>query len=297
MDNGRRLGWSHDQAAGLRRLFGTGSARTIAFFGGHTGVGTTRIVAQAATALAHNEKLVLAVDECGGSCGLVTSLGLASRFDFAQVLERHLGLSQVVLCASDMLSVLPAWRAAQGGGSLNRTQQQAWSEYMPVLRRARDFVLVDAAVPTAAKRDVSPLVASANHWVVVAAAGSAAITDSYALIKRLVAAAGPRRLSVVLTRTREEGEARSVFENLQRVARQHLGIQLDLLGAVPFDLRWQRSPGVLSHAADDTPATQACRRLAGALLELPGGETTACSTKAVMPMSQVGVRAAVGLAA
>jgi flagellar biosynthesis protein FlhG len=297
MHSVRHAGWSHDQAAGLRRLFATTSAHTVAFFGGHAGVGTTRIVAQVAAALAHDDKLVLAIDECGGNCGLVTALGLASRFDFAQVLEQHLGLSQVVLTASETLSVLPAWRAAQASGSLNRSQLHAWNDYMPVLRRARDFVLVDAAAPTGARRHVSPLVASAHHWVVVAAAGSAAITDSYALVKRLVAAAGPRRLVVILTRTRDDGEAWSVFENLRRVARQHLGVQLDLLGTVPFDSRWQRSPGVLSHAADDCAATQACRRIAGALARMPGGEGRAHDARPETPPRQMCAPLAVGLAA
>ncbi len=62
-------------------------------------------------------------------------------------------------------------------------------------------------------------------------AQSTAITHAYALIKRIVQERGRDGFQVVITRPRTREEARAIFDNMRRVAREHLDVRLDYLGA------------------------------------------------------------------
>ena len=66
--------------------------------------------------------------------------------------------------------------------------------------------------------------------MVVVAAQGVAITHAYALIKR-ISQERTGRLSIVITRARSREEARAIFDNMRRVAHEHLDVRLDFLGA------------------------------------------------------------------
>lgn len=53
------------------------------------------------------------------------------------------------------------------------------------------------------------------------------VIDAYALIKRIVQEEGCGRFRIVVTHARSAEEARSVFDNLRRVAHEYLGVQLE----------------------------------------------------------------------
>jgi flagellar biosynthesis protein FlhG len=78
---------------------------------------------------------------------------------------------------------------------------------------------------------VSPVAALATHFVVVVAAQGTAITHAYALIKRVFQEHNRETFQIAVTRARSPEEARAIFDNMRRVAREHLGVRLDYLGA------------------------------------------------------------------
>jgi flagellar biosynthesis protein FlhG len=62
------------------------------------------------------------------------------------------------------------------------------------------------------------------------AAQSSAITHAYALIKRIAQDRIHGGFQIAITRARSHEEARAIFENMRRVAADHLGVRLDYLG-------------------------------------------------------------------
>lgn len=56
------------------------------------------------------------------------------------------------------------------------------------------------------------------------------VIDAYARIKRIVFERNCHHFQVSISRARSAAEARRVFENLQRVAREYLGVRLEYLG-------------------------------------------------------------------
>jgi flagellar biosynthesis protein FlhG len=108
--------------------------------------------------------------------------------------------------------------------------------------------------------------------VVVCSAASAAITESYALIKRLHGLTGTRRYRLLLNRVADEGAAHQIFDNLERVSRRHLGTPLELLGYVPRDERTRRAAEMMQPvvtAFPAAPAAAAFRRSAEAVAGWP----------------------------
>ncbi len=56
------------------------------------------------------------------------------------------------------------------------------------------------------------------------------VIDAYARIKRVAHEQSCGHFRIAITHARTEAEARSVFDNLQRVAREYLGVSLEYLG-------------------------------------------------------------------
>lgn len=255
-------GYHQDQASGLRRLMPRPRARTLVFFGGRGGIGTTSIVASCARALALGGCSVVIVDERGGPRGAAGALGLRTRYDLLQALQGHVALDQVALNANERLSVLPAARAVRRPAASECGESARWTTCIDTIRGGWEFVLVDGVAWP--ERSLSPLALAADEFVIVVGRGSAALTDSYALVKRIARTCPTSQIWIVLAKMHREDEGRAMFENLSEVAGEHLGLRLDLLGCVPFDPRWT-SAGAQCAPTHGSVATQACLRIANAL--------------------------------
>lgn len=225
-------GWLGDQAAGLRRMFGSRGPQVVAFASGREACGRTTLVVQTATALATAGHTVLIVDENQAPNNAISYFGLQTRHDLYQVLQGERSLGQVVLEAAPLVRILPAVRAAKELEQASRNAtlaQRRLSASLHEMQRGVDFVLIDSSVRQ--QGQLSPLTLAARHVAVVVGAQSAAITHAYALIKRIVQERGRDGFQVVITRPRTQEEARAIFDNMRRVAREHLDVRLDYLGA------------------------------------------------------------------
>lgn len=225
-----RLGWMGDQADGLRRLFGCREPQVVAFASGREACGRTTLVVQTAVALAAEGQAVVVVDENSAPDNVLTTFGLTARNDFYQVVRGDRSLNQVALAAAPLVRVIPAARAARELDHMSAASRQRLIAGFRGMQEGASFVLIDCA----ANRRVghlSAVAAMARHFVVVVAAQGAAITHAYALIKRVFQDYNRDRFQIAVTRARSTEEARAIYDNMRRVAREHLGVQLDYLGA------------------------------------------------------------------
>lgn len=70
----------------------------------------------------------------------------------------------------------------------------------------------------------------ARQVTLAVAAREADVIDAYALIKRAVREQKCRHFRIAITDARSIEEAQTVFDNMRRVAQEHLGVRLDYLG-------------------------------------------------------------------
>lgn len=218
-----------DQADGLRRLFGTRPPQVVAFASGHEACGRTTLVVQTAAALAAAGHAVVIVDENAAPNNAIAAFGLTGRYDLLHALHGERSLRQVMLQAAPLVRILPAAQAAHELDHLDARGSTQLTACLNELQRGASFVLIDCAVRR--RGHLSRLAAAARHMAVVVAAHGNAITHAYALIKHMAQERGRDGFQVVITRARSGEEARAIFDNMRRVARGHLDVRLDYLGA------------------------------------------------------------------
>lgn len=218
-----------DQAAGLRRLFGARPPQVVAFASGHGACGRTTLVVQTAAALAAAGHAVVIIDENPNANSAVEAFGLTSRYDLMHALTGERSLRQVMLQAAPLVRIVPAARAAHELDDLAEPETMHLTACLNELQRGASFVLIDCAVRR--HGHLSRIAAAARHMAVVVAAQGNSITHSYALIKHMAQERGRSGFHMVITRARSDEEAAAIFENMRRVAREHLDVRLEYLAS------------------------------------------------------------------
>ena len=209
-----------DQAAGLRRLLRSAPPQVVAVAA--FGAGAMRWLAGQALTRAQGGRQVAVFDEVATSGNLADALGAAGRFDLLQAVERHVALDAVRVDAGPGLSLYPAARLARALDNADRMMTERFAEVCGSLQRGSDLWLIHARPDD---RVLSPL-ASAAHRMVVAVDGSPrAITEAYALIKRLDGGPWPQ-IDLALASPRDPDEAEALLANLVLVGHRQTGLAL-----------------------------------------------------------------------
>ena len=277
--------WPGDQADGLRRLLGTRAPQVVAFASGRGACGRTTLLVQTAAALAAAGHGVLVIDENSAPNNAISAFGLSARYDLFHVLSGERSLRQVTLAAAPMLRILPAARAARELDHASRMAASARLNLLDCLlemQRGVAFVLIDCASRRGGH--LSPLALAARHMTIVLTAQGAAITHAYALIKRIAQERGRGGFQVAITRAKSGEEARAIFDNMRRVARDHLGVRLDFLGAALVPVTANLADALLERlppAAEDGPGNGFVLSAFG-LSNMPGVEFSSIRGGAAM---------------
>jgi flagellar biosynthesis protein FlhG len=263
-----------DQAEGLRRLLVRAAARVVTVAGARRGLGATSVVVNLAAALARAGKDVLVLDEHLSFDNVANMLLLKPRYDLLNAMRGDKTLAEVMLRSAEGVRVLPLARAIAALPQLSLLERERLLECLGEASRGMDMVLVDAAANDA--RYISSCLAPDQPLVVVMNATAAAITESYALIKRMAMQDGRHSFEIAVNKARDEEEARAVFGNVAEVAHRHLRVRVQYLGHIPADAALKRAtqlgrPVVEAYPAG--PAARAFDELGRSLMLLPSAGT------------------------
>lgn len=257
-----------DQAAGLRRIFGQETVRVVNCIAGRTGVGRSVVLAQLAATLGRQGQEVLILDE-NGEKSVAVLFGAMPRADLLDVLRGRCTLAEALLPVAPGVTLLPVAQAMRAMAAATPAQQRALADTLAGIDRPVDVILVDGA-PTPS--GVSPLGLAAGETLVVVSGDTAAITEAYALIKRLSQSYGRRHFRVLLNNIRLPEEAAAIFDNMAQVAASRLGVRVDLAATLPHDEALRRAVRLAQPviaAYPDSPVSYALRMLAADLMSWP----------------------------
>jgi flagellar biosynthesis protein FlhG len=260
-----------DQAAGLRRLLGSPQLRIVSFTAGGRGVGQSTAVANLAASLARVGREVLVIDENAGA-GVAAFFGAFVANDLHQVVSQEVRLDEVLVQVAPGIRVLPAAGLVGQLGALGECEQRTLVACLAGLLPAADVVLVDTSLDH--PLGFSPLGLAAQETVVVVSAEVAAITEAYALIKKVSLGYAHRRFRILLNRVRSEGEALAIHDNMARVSNSRRLARIEYAGAVPADEQLRQASRLCQPVAalfPEAPAAQAYRVLAEQVLAWPLG--------------------------
>lgn len=246
-----------DQAEGLRRLLLRASARVVTVAAARTGLGATSLVVNLATVLAQAGKDVLVLDENVSHDNVGNMLALKPRYDLLNAVRCDKTWREIVLHTHQGVRILPIARAIQALPQLSATERERLLEYLAEASRGADVVLVDAAASEG--RNISASLASEQPLLLVLNTTASAITESYALIKRMTLQDGRQNFEIVVNKARDEQEAQVVFGNVAQVARRHLNVRVEYLGYIPVDEKLKRATQLCRPVVEAFPAAPAAR--------------------------------------
>lgn len=264
-----------DQAEGLRRLLVRASTRVITVAAARAGFGATSVVVNLATALAHAGKEVLILDESQSHDNVSTMLALKSHHDLLHAVRREKTMREIMPHdAPQNIRILSVARAIQALPILCAQEREHLLESLAELSCDVDVVLVDAT--TYRDPDITGSLAPTQPLMLVLNSTASAITESYALIKRMAMQDGRQNFGIVVNKACNEQAARLVFSNVAQVARQHLQVCVEYLGYIPFDEKLKRATQLCRPVLDVFPAAQstlAFVELGRNLMLLPAAES------------------------
>jgi len=273
-----------DQAEGLRRLLLRASAHVVTVAAARAGLGATSVVVNLAAALARAGKDVLVLDENLSHDNVGNMLALKPRYDLLNVVRCDKTWREIMLHPQPGVRVLPAARAIQALPQLSAPERERLLQCLTEASRGVDIVLVDAATSAASARgsprtghfpstkigagSIPPVGALKAHspfsaslapdqpLLLVLNASASAITESYALIKRMAMQDGRQSFEMVVNKARDEQEARAIFGNVAQVARRHLQVRVEFLGYIPLDDKLKRATQLCRPVVEAFPSAQ-----------------------------------------
>lgn len=255
-----------DQADGLRRLLARASTRVVTVAGACGNLGVTSVVVNLAAALAGTGRDVLVLDENLSHTNVANSLALKPRYDLLNAVRGDRQLPDIMLCPMQGVKVLPVARAMQALPGLGGAEREQLLSCLAGASRGVDVVLVDAS--TREGRFVSSSLAPEQPLLLVINATAAAITESYALIKRMALQDGRRSFEIVVNKARDAAEAKTVFGNVAQVARRHLSARVEYLGYIPVDEKLKRATQLRRSVVEAFPLAPSAQAFAGLELNL-----------------------------
>lgn len=252
---------SVDQADGLRRLLTAGRPRIVAVAGLCKSVGATTAAMNLAAAVARQGKPVLVLDEHAPASGsLCAAWGVAPAGTLADVVHARLPLERAAARPLARVQVLPG--PADGA---------------PAACNARALcpdgvIVIDAGLD--AQGQLSPLARQADQVVVVMQPTAAAITATYAALKRLQFTHALQTFRFLVNRAASARDAQVVITNVVNTGSRFLAVSLRSVGWIIADERMRDAASLrqpVCEAFPDSPAASQFRQVAGALLEPPAG--------------------------
>lgn len=222
-----------DQAAGLRTMSRLKPIKVIAVTAGKGGVGKSNVSVNLAVSLSQLNKKVLLLDGDLGLANVDIMLGLNAKYNLSHVVKGICDLSDVVLQGPNGIQVIPAASGTEFMTHLSHAEHAGIIDAFNELTDDLDYLIIDTAAGIS--ETVLSFTRSSNELIVVVCDEPTSLTDAYALIKVMHKRYACTNFHILANMVRNIKDGKNLFNKLFRVSEQFLDIQLNYLGAVPFD--------------------------------------------------------------
>lgn len=238
-------------------------AQVITVASGKGGVGKSSVTVNLAYSLQQSGRKVLLLDADFGLANLDVLLGLQPRFHLGHVLEGRCSLQESLVRGPGGILIVPAASGNTALAEMSPTEQAGLIHAFSELDVDIDTLLIDSAAGIAG--NVLTFAQAAHHVLVVVCDEPASITDAYALIKVLSRDRGLDRFQVLANMTGNPAQGQELFRKLLKVTDRFLNVNLEYVGAVPFDERLRQAiqrQKLVVETWPGSPSAQAFRDLA-----------------------------------
>lgn len=273
-----------DQAESLRNIIKKQeieleekTARVITITSGKGGVGKTSLSLNLAIQLRRMGKKVLVIDADFGLANIEIMLGIRPEYNLADLMFRGKGIKDIITYGPYEIGFISGGSGINEMANLTTEQIYHLTQKMNELDQMADVIIVDTGAGIS--DSVLEFVAASSEVLLVATPEPTSITDAYALLKSLNRNASYRsdktKVKLIANQVRGKKDADELFEKLGMVATKFLDVDIEYMGAIPYDISMQKAimrQQPLSMVEPDAMAAKSIERIAKALENVEDNE-------------------------
>lgn len=257
-----------DQAGTLRKIKSASQSagalsqhiKGVAVASGKGGVGKTNVVANMAFELAKKGKRVLVFDADMGLGNIHILLGMAPRYNVGHVLSGSKKLKDILVDGPGGIKILPASTGNKMYSELTAEEKLVLKTELEVLQKDFDYILFDIGAGISA--NVMFFCSAVQDVIVVASPEPTSFSDAYVIMKVLSRDYDVKTFKLVINSCRDRKEAINVYQRLVMVSDKFgLGIKIDFLGHVLFDVSVQQAVHKQRLFCDAYPSSDAAKNI------------------------------------
>lgn len=250
------------------------NARVIAVTSGKGGVGKSNFSVNLAIQIRKLGKRVVIIDADFGLANVEILLGVAPKHTVADVLNGTTKMEAALTAGPMGCLFLSGGSGMLSLNELTDNQLLRLTDGFVHLDALADFILIDTRAGLSGT--VTNFIRAAEETIVVTTPDPTAIADAYALIKSVKATMPEtKELKLVINCVANNAEADDVFEKLNGVSSRFLGVNLMLLGCIPYDSFLVRAVRKQNPVSIQYPFAESANRyseICARLLELEAGK-------------------------
>ena len=219
------------------------TARVITVTSGKGGVGKTSLSVNLAIQLSRLGKKVVIMDADFGLANIEIMLGIRPKYNLTDLMFRGKDINDIITYGPEGIGFISGGSGINEMANLDRDQVFQLIQKMYDLDRQADIIIVDTGAGIG--NSVLEFVAASAEVLLVVTPEPTSITDAYALLKTLNRNTsykpGKTVVKMVANQVRNEKEADELFDKLGIVVNKFLNIDIDYMGAIPYDNNMQKA--------------------------------------------------------
>lgn len=209
------------------------TCRVIAVTSGKGGVGKTNLALGLALALAKAKYRVLLWDADLGLANVDIILGMVPKYNLTHVLKGEKSIRDILIEGPAGLRVIPGGSGIEELANVDPFILTKIYQEVAILDTKLDYLFIDTGAGIS--RQVLASALAATDVLLVTTPEPTALTDAYGMIKVLKNHRGAHRIKLIINMAKNDSEGEAAARKLVRVARQFLGLELSVMGFVPYD--------------------------------------------------------------
>ncbi len=213
-------------------------ASVLAIASGKGGVGKTSIAVNLSLCLAAAGKRIVLFDADMSLGNVDIMMNITSRYNIAHLLGGSKTIEEIIHIGPKGLEIVCGGSGLEDLANVTQFQRQRLVGELGKLQTGRDAIIIDTGAGIS--RSVVGFCLAADHVLVVTTPEAAAMTDAYGLIKVLAGNDFSGRISVIVNMAETTADGKAVAQQIARVARQFLGVDVDCAAIVLRDEKLRR---------------------------------------------------------
>ena len=232
-----------DQAQNLRNIIKmqnqrmVQNARVISVTSGKGGVGKSNTSVNIALQFQRRGKRVIIFDADFGLANIEVMFGIIPKYNLGDLMFKGKELKEIITPGPEGVGFISGGSGIAKLVNLDKEQIKRLVGKLSELDELADVIIIDTGAGISSS--VMEFLVASPETILVTTPEPASITDSYALLKALSMnedySPEKCRVKLIANRVGKKEEGQNLYEKLSAVSSRFLNIELEYLGAIPFD--------------------------------------------------------------